>query len=272
MIYFFITLPVIILAWIVYSSRDLFLAFGRWVLRRRYDVTLDGVGDCDPQQVYLVIPNHPAIVDPLIVVTELHKLHIDIQPLVDESFFSSRLVRHILALVNAVRVPDFRKSNFRPILKVRPSRRDSARKARALVYTMLATLTSGGNVLLYPSGHITANGRETIDNRQLAYGVVSQLPEDVRVLGVRTRGLYGSMWSRVGGRQAPPFLRTLVKAVFLWFVSPFRPKRKVSIHFEDITDKCIEWAAHGRRGFNELAEKWYDSDLALLGRDCEEAT
>ena len=190
----------------------------------------------------------------------------------DESFFSNRMVRHILALFDAVKVPDFQKLNFRPILKVRPKKQDSARRARALGYTVLATLTSGGNILLYPSGHITESGKESIKNRQLAHNVISQLPENTRVLAVRIRGLYGSIWSRVGGRSAPPFLKTLIKSIMLWFFSKFRKRRKVRLYFEDITHKCKSWASQGRTIFNKKLEAWYDSDLKEMGYDSEEAS
>ena len=115
------------------SSPTLVLALGRWVLHRRYDVSLTGAGYINPSLTYLIVPNHPAIVDPLIVVTELHRLHLDVRPLVDESFFTNRVARHILDLLDAVRVPDFRHLSFRPIPKTRPSRRDSVSRARSLV-------------------------------------------------------------------------------------------------------------------------------------------
>lgn len=268
----FITLPIVVAVWMFYSSKNALLVFGRWALRRRYDVELTGAECIDPACTYLVVPNHPAIIDPLIVVTELHRLRVDIRPLVDESFFSNKLTRHMLSLFEAVRVPDFRRVNFRPLLKVRPARRDSVRRARSLRYTVLATLTAGGNVLLYPSGHITSNGRESLSNRQLAYNVISQLPAEVRILGIRTRGLYGSIWSRVGGRPAPPYVRTLSKSVFLWLIAGFRRKRKVSLHLEDLTMRCKHWSSLGKNCFNDSIENWYDSDLKLIGRDCEEAT
>lgn len=272
MVYLFITLPVIVFAWVFYSSRNALLAWGRWALHRRYAVELRGIDAIHPKSTYLVVPNHPAIVDPLLVVTELHRVRLDVRPLVDESFFSNKLTRHILALFDAVKVPDFRRVNFRPILKVRPTRRDSARRAKALAYTVLATLTSGGNVLLYPSGHITADGREKMSNRQLAYNVISQLPADVRVLAVRTRGLYGSMWSRVGGRPAPPYVKTLIKSVFLWVFTSFRRRRKVTISFVDVTEKSKGWASLGRQEFNRRLEDWYDADLRSIGKASEEAT
>lgn len=272
MTFLFITLPLLVLAFLLYSSRKAVLRIGRWVLCRRYDISLTGIDSIDPECTYLIMPNHPAIVDPLLVVTELHRLYIDIRPLVDESFFSNKFTRHILELFDAVRVPDFRRVNFRPVLKVRPALRDSAIRAKSLGYTILATLTGGVNVLLYPSGHITSDGRESLMNRQLAYNVVSRLPEGVRVLGVRTRGLYGSIWSRVGGRPAPPYVRTLVKSVFLWLFSPFRRRRKVTLHFEDLTEKCLRWVRLEKSGFNNRIEEWYNSDLKAAGKEAEEAS
>src|SRR5574344_1467917 len=191
MLYLFITLPFLLAAWVVCSSRDVFLWVIRWCLARRYQVECTGDFAFDAKKTYLVIPNHPAVVDPLVLVPELHHHGLNVCPLVDESFFSNRFVRHILALFNAVRVPDFRRVNFRPILKVRPEYRSSVKRAKALGYTVLALLTSGKNVLLYPSGHITADGRENLGNRQLAYNAISQLPSDVEVIAVRIRGLFG---------------------------------------------------------------------------------
>ena len=272
MLYLFVTLPFILTAWVLYSSRDVLLCVGRWALRRRYDVHLEGDFQFERKKNYLIIPNHPAIIDPLILVPELHHEGLDICPLVDESFFSIRLIRHVLALFNAVRVPDFRKSNFRPILKVRPAYKSSARRAKALGYSILALLTAGENVLLYPSGHITADGREDLGNRQLAYNAISQLPAGVEVVAIRIRGLFGSMWSRAGGRQAPPIVRTLVKAVFMWPFSFFRRKRCVRIYAENVTQKVVSWSRASRIEFDNMLESWYNADLEMKGLKSETPT
>lgn len=256
----------------IYLNRDALLCVGRWILHRRYDVSLDGVEKMDPSRTYLILPNHPAIVDPLVLTSELYKFKVVIRPLVDESFFSNSIFKHIFMMFNAVKVPDFRRINFRPILKVRPTLRDSARRARALGETVLNTLAKGGSVLMYPSGHITSTGKEEMSNRQLAFNIISNLPKDVSVIGVRIRGLYGSMWSRVGGRPAPRFVWTFVKAIFMWFGTFFRPRRKVSIYFEDITDKSRSWTPGGRQAFNGELERWYDADLAAAGHESEPAT
>lgn len=272
MLYFFVTLPFIITAWLMYSSRNVLLGVGRWLLRRRYELHLEGDFHFDSKRNYLIIPNHPAIVDPLILVPELHHEGLDICPLVDESFFSNSLVRHVLALFNAVRVPDFRKLNFRPILKIRPTYKSSARRAKALSYSILALLTAGENVLLYPSGHISADGREDLGNRQLAYNAISQLPDGVEVVAIRMRGLFGSMWSRSGGIQAPPLVRTFVKAFFLWPFSFFRRKRSVHIYAENVTQKVVGWSKASRGEFDKMLESWYNADLEMKGLKVEPPT
>lgn len=253
-------------------NRNALVGVGRWVLSRRYEVSVSGVEHLIPGRTYLILPNHPAIIDPVVLGTELYRCQVDFRPLIDESFFSNRLLRHIFSMFDAVRVPDFRRINFRPVLKIRPSLRDSAWRAKELCSTVLTTLHEGGSVLLYPSGHISATGREEMSNRQLAHNIVSSLPKNVAVIGVRIRGLYGSMWSRVGGRPAPRFNLTFAKAVVMWFGTFFRRRRKVSLYFENITDLIRSWASNGRRSFNDRLEEWYDYDLASQGKSAEPAT
>ncbi len=272
MTFVFITLPFLVMGWIFYTNKNVLLCVGRWFLSRRYQIKSSGDLVFSPNKNYLILPNHPALVDPLILVSELHRRGMNICPLVDESFFSNGFVRHVLALFNSVRVPDFRRANFRPFLKVRPTHKASLKRAKALSYSVLALLTAGENVLLYPSGHITSDGRECLENRQLAFNVISQLPKGVEVVGVRMRGVFGSMWSRAGGRPPPPFMKTLVKAIFLWPFSIFRRRRTVTIHVEKLTHKVGDWGKLPRAGFNKKLEQWYNADLEMKGLDKEPAT
>ena len=125
---------------------------------------------------------------------------------------------------------------------------------------MTSTLKDGGNVIFYPSGHIqTEPDREDIGTRQLAYNICGDLPEGVRVVGVRTRGLWGSIWSRAGRKESPSFVPTFVKSVFLWFFwAPFVPRRRVTMHIEDLTDRVKEWSRGTRLEFNARLSEWYN--------------
>jgi long-chain-fatty-acid--[acyl-carrier-protein] ligase len=239
----------------MFTNRKVLCFTGRWIFRRRYDVRLEGLEILDKLEKSghscLVLPNHPAMVDPMLVAAELWRT--PLRPLADESFFHAGIVAPIvLNTLSAVAVPDLRKHRSKA----------GAGIARGLNDIVLGTLARGGNVIFYPSGHInTEADLEVIGTRQLAYNVCRELPPDVEVIGVRTRGLWGSIWSRAGRNDSPPFVPTLVKSVLLWFFAvPFIRRRKVAMHIENLTSQVKEWTAEDSRiAFNRHLEAWYNA-------------
>ena len=245
-----------------FSYRSVLLFVGRWIFSRRYKVEVDGLESVPQDRPLLVLPNHPAIVDPMLVTAEFYKT--PLRPLCDESFFNAGIVApHILRTLGTVAVPDLRKHRTAK----------GASIARGLGDIVLSALRDGGNVIFYPSGHIqTEPDRDDVGNRQLAYNVcraafagekgtadsVTCAP-DIRVIGVRTSGLWGSIWSRKGRDSSPSFVPTLVKSVLLWFFwAPFAPRRRVTMHVEDITGRVREWSRLSRGDFNRRLEEWYN--------------
>ena len=272
----------------VFSYRPVLLYVGRWVFAWRYKVEIDGleeamgggpsgvgcqVSTIDGRQrttmatgdisttdfnnqtinhsrAYLVLPNHPAMVDPMLVGVAFWKT--PLKPLSDESFFHTGIVApHVLKTLGAVAVPDLRKHRTA----------QGATIARGLGDIVKSTLEDGGNVIFYPSGHIqTEPEHEDIGTRQLAYNMCGDLPEGVRVICVRTRGLWGSIWSRKGRKTSPSFVPTFIKSVFLWFFwAPFVPRRRVTMHVEDMTERVKEWSKLTRLEFNRKLEEWYNA-------------
>ena len=250
------------------SYRNVLMFVGKWIFARRYDVEVTGSlgqetedkrlesgaikqsNNQTIEQPYLVLPNHPAMVDPMLVCAALSE--IPLRPLVDEGFFKAGLVAPmVLRTVGAVAVPDLRKHRSAA----------GATVARGLNEVVLKALRDGGSIIFYPSGHIqTEADKEEIGTRQLAYNICRELPEGVEVIGVRTRGLWGSIWSRKGCTASPKFIPTLLKSVFLWFfVAPFVPRRKVAMHIENLTARAREWSKLTRLEFNRELEKWYNT-------------
>lgn len=255
----------------VFSYRSVLLFTGRWIFHRRYKVTLedpDGILE-HTDTTFLVLPNHPAMVDPMLVGVTFWQA--PVKPLADEAFFRAGLVApKVLRTLGAVAVPDLRKSRSAK----------GATLARGLGDIVKETLAEGGNVIFYPSGHIytdpelepakdgsvryapSGEPREDIGTRQLAYNICKELPDDVRVIGVRTTGLWGSIWSRKGRKTSPAFVPTFIKSVLLWFfVAPFKPRRPVTMHLEDLTDRVKGWAAtETRLAFNAKLNAWYNNE------------
>lgn len=237
--------------------RSVLVFTGRWVFRRRYAIDIDGRRPRAQDGPVLVLPNHPAMVDPMLVTAELWE--IPLRPLSDESFFKAGLVApRVLKTLGAVAVPDLRKRHSR----------QGASIARGLGDIVVSTLAAGGSVIFYPAGHIhTEPDKEEIGTRQLAYNICRDLPKGVRVLGFRTRGLWGSVWSRAGRAASPAFVPTFLKSILLWFFwAPFVPRRRLSIHIEDLTDSVTDWARGSRLDFNRRLEEWYNRTEKKEGR------
>ena len=247
----------------VFSYRKVLLCTGRWIFARRYKIILDDLGMLEeldkPENratALLVLPNHPAMVDPMLVGATFWRT--PVRPLCDEQFFHAGIVApHVLKTLGAVSVPDLRKHRTAK----------GATIARGLDETIMSTLKDGGNVIFYPSGHIqTEPDCEDIGTRQLAYNIckaISGVPcQAIRVIGVRTRGLWGSIWSRKGRAASPSFVPTFIKSVLLWlFWSPFVPRRRVTMHIEDLTDRVKAWSRGTRLEFNAKLAAWYNEGL-----------
>ncbi|MBR4172704.1 MAG: MFS transporter [Kiritimatiellae bacterium] len=233
--------------WFTFNYRSVLCFVGRWIFRRRYDVRVDGLETLETGKTYLVLPNHPAIVDPMLVCAELYRT--PLRPLSDELFFNrGGISRKVLTVLDSVLVPDLRKHATAGRAKV----------ARALNSIVTSALAEGMPVIFYPSGHIWTNGQEEIGTRQLAYNVCRELPPDVEVIGVCTTGLWGSIWSRAGRDSSPPFGPTLAKSVLLWFCCLItRRKRHVTMHLENLTSRVKEWCTLTRLEFNKNLEAWY---------------
>ena len=195
--------------WFLFHYSSVLVFVGRWVLTRRYRIRVTGDSAVRPfghsETPCLVLPNHPAMVDPMLVTVTLGDL--ELRPLCDEHFLDrGGISAAALKTLGAVRVPDLRKHRSA----------EGARIARGLTGVVTDALAAGKSVIFYPSGHIWTEPREEIGNRQLAYNVCRELPANVRVIGVRTTGLWGSIWGRKGRCASPAFALTLLKSVCRW--------------------------------------------------------
>ncbi|MBR1473650.1 MAG: 1-acyl-sn-glycerol-3-phosphate acyltransferase [Paludibacteraceae bacterium] len=202
----------------------------KFFLHWHYDVRITGEELLRDNSVHLVLPNHTAYMDPLILFSELWWL--PISPMADELFMRHWLYGRVLRLGDAIEVPDLNKSAM--------SREEGAAAASQLSRIAIDSLAQGKQICFYPSGHVKTIDKEVIGNRRMAYEVCKELPQGVRVILCRMKGLESSRWSRLKPKK------------WKW-------RRTVTLHFEDHTDELRCWAQTlDRRAFNEKLENWYN--------------
>ena len=219
----------------------------KFILSRRYDVQIIGLDLIKSDGAKLILPNHVSHIDPQIVATWVYE-HKWVVPVVSERFFKFPVIGFVMRQWEAVPVADFRRGN-----------RD--RNVLKNIYAgVVDALDKKRSVIIYPSGELASGGFEKIMNKQAAHSIVMELPEGAEVLGLRIKGLWGSVWSKAWNGKQPPFLKVYLKGVFYWFANFifFCPKRKVTLEFVDITKNAKLQAQNGRKVFNEFLEDFYN--------------
>jgi 1-acyl-sn-glycerol-3-phosphate acyltransferase len=226
-----------------------FIAVYRFFLSLRYKVEITGADVFKSKNAKLILPNHQALIDPQLIFAHLHK-YLTVVPVVTEGFYKNPVLRIFLKAFNAVPVSDL--STGSRDLNV----------LNTIFLNVTKALKSGENVLLYPSGQISGQGYERIFNKQSAWAIVKNLPENTQVIGIRIHGLWGSMWSRAWTGKSPDFFRTFLKGVFYIFANLifFVPKRKIIIELVDITSAAKVKATGNRLIFNTFLEQFYNKD------------
>ena len=251
--YIFLTLAIVIgvsSVIFIFDYKSVLCYIGRANIRLHYDINTHGRSTLNTtqEQNMLILPQHSAVIDPLILFAELYDVRM--QPLVDDVYFRIPVIRHVLSLFDAVEVPDLRRS------------RRGVEKVRLLDDIICTRLAHGDNVLFYPTGHITTNGLESIGSRHLAYNTCKSLPKNTKVIGVRINGLWGSQWSRYGRTETPSIVKLLLKSFVLIFSGAIllQKKRKVDIQYVDITEHVKQWSQLSKMDFNKKLETWYNND------------
>jgi 1-acyl-sn-glycerol-3-phosphate acyltransferase len=233
-------------SFIVYFSK--FLAFLiRGALRSRYRVTMKGTEKIALNSPVLYLPNHPALIDPIILLSQIYRFS-TATPVISEKYYNIPMVRWYFKRLGAVSVSDLEAGS-----------RDT-RVLQSITRSVYKGFRRNSNILIYPGGQLSGQGYEKILNKKSACRIVQTLPDDVRVVGVRITGLWGSMWSKARTGKSPDFFILLMKGAFfvlanLLFIVP---KRTVSIEFEDITAPVRDKALSGLQSFNSFLEDYYN--------------
>lgn len=234
----------------VFACREVTCWTGYFFMRWHYNIKVKNreLLKTKEGENLLIWPNHQAVMDPIMLFGTFYKENF--RPLVDDEYFDIPVIGHVLSLFNAIKVPDLRKS------------RKGVEQAMQLGGIIEQALKDKTNVLFYPSGHITTDGKETIGTRQLAYNTSTILPEHTRVLLVHIKGLWGSAWSRYGKNATPNIVVLLLLSLvqILTLTVFLRKRRNVEFAIEEVTEEVKEKAKEmSRVEFNKWLEEKYNT-------------
>ncbi len=217
-------------------------------LRYRLNIEgLDSISIMDSKSGVLFLPNHPAEIDPIFLMLVLWKQYRP-RPLVIQYFFEMVAVYPFMKLVKALAMPNMNGS----------SNKWKLHQVEKLFSAIVGGLKRGENFLVYPAGRLKLEGEEIVGGSSLVHSLLKEFP-DVNIVLVRTRGMWGSSFSRALTGKVPPFGKKLLEGLIhllkngLFFI----PRREITIEFQPApADLPITGS---RLDLNQYLEKWYNS-------------
>ncbi|UCD53253.1 MAG: AMP-binding protein [Phycisphaerales bacterium] len=220
----------------------------RAILGLRYRVQVKGLDAVCRKGTsgLLLLPNHPALIEPIILACHLHR-GLKVRALADETQIDRFLVRTLARRINVLSLPDLTTTGAQ-----------SVRQVRAAIGQCAEALQHGDNLILYPAGRICRQNREQIGANSAVERILKAAP-DARIVLVRTRGLWGSRFSWALGHRplVMPTLRQGFKALLLNGLF-FTPRRTVEIELTEPEGFPIQ---AGRREINQYLETFYNESL-----------
>jgi long-chain-fatty-acid--[acyl-carrier-protein] ligase len=200
----------------------------------------------NPTRGILFLPNHPAEIDPVMMMMILWD-KFRLRPLVIEHFFYIWGVRSCLKMVSALAVPSMVSSSNRWKLK----------QVDNLIKNVAEGLKNKENFLIYPAGRLKQSGEEIIGGASLIHNLFTHCP-DSNVVLVRITGLWGSRFSRALTGKIPSLRRAYLDGFKIllnnWIF--FSPRRTVKIEME-LAPSDFPYRA-SRQELNKYLEKWYN--------------
>ena len=176
---------------------------------------------------YLVLPNHIAYVEPVLLWC-IFRPYVNIRPVATSDFSKNPFLWWIFKLMNTITIQDIDKWKS-----------DNQNwEVKHALHDVIKALESWDSVLLYPSWRLKWQAEEYIWWKKSAFLAVKALPENTKVLTVRTTWLWGSRWSNAWNWKAPSFFWNILRTIW-YFVANlffFVPKRNVEIEMLDQTE------------------------------------
>jgi len=220
-------------------------------LSLRYKIIISDETIIKDTEAKLFLPNHPALIDPIILISYIYKYN-NISPAISAKYYRNALFKPILKLINAIPVADLSEGDIDRNLY------------NKLSNNATLELSKGHHLLLYPAGQLAGNPSEKLFNKQGAFRLVSELPDNIKIIGVSINGLWGSRWSRAKTGKTPDFTKIFFKGIGYLALRGFffAPKRRVYFEFADLTSELRALSKKDRKSFNVFLEEFYNKKVS----------
>ncbi|MDF2577080.1 MAG: 2-acyl-glycerophospho-ethanolamine acyltransferase [Chlamydiales bacterium] len=233
--------------WIYWINRFIiFITYS--ILRLRYKIELKGFDKIEKKEGHgiLFLPNHPALIDPVIVMSLLYAKFYP-HSLADESQVNRPILGPVTRHFGTRTIPSLEKVGIK-----------GAHTTQAALKEIIADLKNGENVLLYPSGHLKSAYKESLGASSAVESLVKSIP-DLRIVLIKQNGLWGSRFSAAFSGRKPLFLPTLFKCIKYLLLNAlfFMPRRRISLEFIEPMDfprNADRWT------MNRYMEEYYNKD------------
>ncbi|BBM82167.1 1-acyl-sn-glycerol-3-phosphate acyltransferase [Candidatus Uabimicrobium amorphum] len=235
-------------------NKHVFITLIQLSLKLRYRYYITGLKEIKKtvlksEKGTLFLPNHVALLDPLVQVSLLLR-RFKMRPVLHEKFYYIPGIHYVLTLPRSLPVVDLAKTD---------NWEGRKQQYYDLLEEIIGGLKKGERFMFYPSGKIKRTAYERLEGASGAYDIVSQVP-DCHVVLVNARGLWGSRFS-YAERQDAPDLSVAMKHT-LWDCMKslllFLPKRRVYVEYSLIPPEIKK--IKSRTEFNRALEKWYNRD------------
>ena len=202
------------------------------------------------------MPNHPAEIDPVILLAKLWHPYRPHSVVLDD-FYHSPGLHWLMKMIGAIPMPN---------MWAGTGSYKRLRVERSLA-EIIKCLDEGQNVLMYPSGRLMHSGRENLRAVSGVYEILTKVP-DVNPVLVRTTGLIGSSFSWVAQQRRPNQWECVFNGLshVLSNLIFFTPRRKVIVEFEQASLEIK--SSKDKMELNRQLEAWYnlrgDESISLV--------
>jgi len=220
---------------------------GRLALSLRYLIRIEGLETIrNLSHKTLILPNHPGLIDPVIIMAYLWPL-LRPRPALYSEYFRKWPLSYLMKTFRAVEFP--------MTGRIGPGIREEVEKA---IQEVIGGLGRGENLILWPAAHIYSRPSENLGAGSGLARILREVPE-AQIVVVRTTGLWGSMFGFAPTGKPPDLGKCIPRALayLLAGLFFFLPRRSVLVTIEHWKQSLLPEPV--KEKINRFFEEWYNA-------------